>query len=131
MNGQQAQALMKLGAEAVQLGTAFIQCKSSNANAAYRKALFIHPITQVTASISGRSARGLINHWHTQIDQPDRPVVATYPYCYDLGKQLNAAATAQGDDGFGAFWAGSNVAQIREIEAADLINQLVLEMTQP
>jgi len=34
----------------------------------------------------------------------------------------------QGDHGFGAFWAGSNAAQIRELEAADLINQLVLEM---
>lgn len=130
MNGHQAQLLMKLGAEAVQLGTAFVQCKSSNANAAYRKALFSKPITQISASISGRPARGLINHWHTQIDRPERPAVATYPYCYDLGKQLNAAATAQGDNGFGAFWAGTNVAQIREIEAADLINQLVLEMIQ-
>lgn len=130
MNGQHAQALINLGAEAVQLGTAFVQCKSSNANAAYRKALFNKPITQVSASISGRPARGLINHWHTQVDRPERPEVATYPYCYDLGKQLNNAAIAQGDDGFGAFWAGSNVTHIREMEAADLINQLVLEMSQ-
>ena len=130
MNGQQAQLLIKLGAAAVQLGTAFVQCKSSNANAAYRKALFSKPITQISSSISGRPARGLINHWHTQIDRPERPAVATYPYCYDLGKQLNAAATAQGDYGFAAFWAGTNVAQIREIEAPDLINQLVLEMSQ-
>ena len=130
MNGQHAQALINLGAEAVQLGTAFVQCKSSNANAAYRKALFNKPITQVSASISGRPARGLINHWHTQVDRPERPEVATYPYCYDLGKQLNNAAIAQGDNGFGAFWAGSNVTHIREMEAADLINQLVLEMSQ-
>lgn len=130
MNGHQAQRLIQLGAEAVQLGTAFVQCKSSNANAAYRKALFNTPITQITESISGRPARGLINHWHTQIDRPERPNVATYPYCYDLGKQLNAAASAQGDFGFSAFWAGTNVAQIREMEAADLVNQLVLEMSQ-
>ncbi|MEG0486848.1 MAG: hypothetical protein RR575_02820, partial [Acinetobacter sp.] len=26
------------------------------------------------------------------------------------------------------FWAGSNVAQIRELEARDLINQLIVEM---
>ncbi len=26
------------------------------------------------------------------------------------------------------FWAGSNVAQIRELEAPDLVNQLVVEM---
>ena len=130
MNGHQAQRLIQLGAEAVQLGTAFVQCKSSSANAAYRKALFNAPITQITASISGRPARGLINHWHTQIDRPERPDVAAYPYCYDLGKQLNTAASAHGDYGFAAFWAGTNVAQIREIEAADLVNQLMLEMSQ-
>ena len=62
------------------------------------------------------------------IDTPDRPSVPAYPYTYDIGKQLHAAASQQGDHGFGAFWAGSNVAQIRELEAADLINQLVLEM---
>lgn len=128
MSGQHAKVLLDLGADAVQLGTAFVQCKTSNANTAYRQALFNQPITQITASISGRPARGLINHWHMQIDTPNRPLVATYPYCYDLAKQLNAIASKQGDYGFGAFWAGSNVAEIREMEAPDLINQLVLEM---
>ncbi len=128
MSGQQAKNLLKLGADAVQLGTAFVQCKTSNANEAYRKALLNQPITQISASISGRPARGIINHWHTAVDTPTRPNVPAYPYAYDLGKQLHAAASKQGDQGFGAFWAGSNAAQIRELEAADLINQLVLEM---
>ncbi|WP_174492418.1 NAD(P)H-dependent flavin oxidoreductase [Acinetobacter sp. Marseille-Q1623] len=130
MNGQQAKQALNLGAEAVQLGTAFVQCKSSNANTAYRKALFDHPITQITASISGRPARGLINQWASFIDLPDRPPVAPYPYAYDLAKQLNALAVQNGEVGYGAFWAGSNVAQIRPLEAQDLINQLVLEMNQ-
>lgn len=128
MNGHQAKDMLHLGAEAVQLGTAFVQCKSSNANDAYRTALFQQPITQISASISGRPARGLINHWHTAIDLPHRPEVATYPYAYDLGKQLHALATKHHDSGYGAFWAGSNVAQIRSLEVADLINQLILEM---
>jgi len=41
---------------------------------------------------------------------------------------LHAAAVTQGEQGYAPFWAGSNVSQIRELEAADLINQLVLEM---
>lgn len=130
MTGQQAYLMLQLGAQAVQLGTAFVQCKSSNANAAYRKALLDTPVTQITDSISGRPARGLVNTWHTEIDQPNRPAVPAYPYTYDLAKQLNAAANKHGDYGYGAFWAGSNVAQIRELEAADLINQLVLELSQ-
>ena len=68
MNGEQARQMMDFGAEAVQLGTAFVQCKSSNANDAYRKALLSKPLTQVSASISGRPARGIINHWHIDID---------------------------------------------------------------
>lgn len=130
MNGAQAQKMLSLGASAVQLGTAFVQCKSSNANDAYRHALFHEQITQISASISGRPARGLFGHWHTQVDLPNRPTVAAYPYSYDLGKQLHAAAAKQGNQGFGAFWAGSNVSQIRAIEAPDLVNQLLVEMQQ-
>lgn len=128
MNGHQAKHLLNLGADAVQLGTAFVQCKSSSANAAYRKALFNQPLTQITSSISGRPARGIINHWQSRIDHATRPEVAPYPYAYDLAKQLNAIASANDDTGYGAFWAGSNVAQIRELEAQDLINQLIVEM---
>ena len=68
MNGFQAQYLLNLGAAAVQLGTAFVQCKSSSANPAYRKALFENPITQITSSISGRPARGILNDWMKLVD---------------------------------------------------------------
>lgn len=128
MNGRQAREMLALGAVAVQLGTAFVQCKTSNAAPTYRKALLSQPVTQITDSISGRPARGIMNTWHIEIDTPKRPAVPAYPYTYDLAKQLHAAAVAQGEQGYGAFWAGSNVAQIRELEAADLINQLILEM---
>ena len=130
MNGQQIKYMLNLGASAVQLGTAFVQCKTSSANSTYRQALLNQPITQVTASISGRPARGIINHWQMEIDLPERPKTAPYPYAYDLAKQLNALAIKNGDVGYGAFWAGSNVAQIRELEARDLINQLILEINQ-
>lgn len=128
MNGAQARHMLSLGAAAVQLGTAFVQCHTSNASAEYRKALFNEPVTQISASLSGRPARGLLNHWHTQIDLPNRPPQPEYPYAYDLAKQLNVNASKNKDYGFGAFWAGSNVSQIRELDAADLVNQLVVEM---
>lgn len=130
MNGFQAKYLMNLGAAAVQLGTAFVQCKSSSANSAYRNALLSKPITQITSSISGRPARGVVNSWSNLVDLPERQLVAPYPYAYDLGKQLNAAALKNENESFGAFWSGSNVSQIRALEAQDLINQLVLEIDQ-
>ena len=131
MHGDHAKQMLKLGAAAVQLGTAFVQCKSSNANAAYRQALFSHNITQISACLSGRPARGLVGTWHTDIDRPNRPNLPEYPYVYDLAKQLINIANQHQDFSYGAFWAGTNVAQIRELEAGDLVNQLVLEMKTP
>ncbi len=58
MTGLQAKHMLGLGAAAVQLGTAFVQCQTSNASAEYRKALFSKPVTQISASLSGRPARG-------------------------------------------------------------------------
>lgn len=128
MTGQHIHSMLAIGADAVQMGTAFIQCKSSNAHPAYRQALFQQSSTQISASISGRPARALLQHWHTQIDQPERPQVAAYPYAYDLAKQLHAIASQHGDHGYAAFWAGSNVAQIRDLDTAALITQLISEM---
>ena len=128
MNGDQAKSMLKLGAAAVQLGTAFVQCKSSSANTAYRKALFSQSITQISSSLSGRPARGLVGTWHTQVDSPNRPKTPAYPYTYDLAKQLMSIANTHRDFSYSAFWAGSNVTHIRELEAADLVNQLVLEI---
>ena len=128
MNGDQAKSMLKLGAAAVQLGTAFVQCKSSSANTAYRKALFSQSITQISSSLSGRPARGLVGTWHTQVDSPNRPKTPAYPYTYDLAKQLMNIANTHRDFSYSAFWAGSNVTHIRELEAADLVNQLVLEI---
>lgn len=130
MNGRQAQQCLALGAQAVQLGTAFVQCPSSNANAAYREALFNRPLTQITSTISGRPARGLINAWHTEVDLVQRPSLPAYPYVYDIAKQLHQIASKQGHYEYGAFWAGSNVAQIRQLNAVDLINLLNLEINQ-
>lgn len=130
MNGHDIADYLALGASAAQLGTAFVQCGESAAHAAYRKALFTQPITQITDSISGRPARGLFNHWHERVDVPDRPKTPGYPYTYDLGKQLHAVASKAEDHGFGAFWAGSNVSQIRAMDATPLMQTLIQEMTQ-
>lgn len=127
MNGQEIRECLDLGASACQLGTAFIQCSSSNANDAYRQALFSQPVTQITEVISGRPARGIINDWH-RLDNIQRPIVADYPYAYDIAKQLNTIALEHGEIGYGAFWAGTGVSKIRALEAEDLVKNLVKEI---
>lgn len=129
MNGHDIKMYLELGACAGQLGTAFVQCAESAANDAYRELLFDQPVTQITDSISGRPARGLFNTWHSAIDDPNRPKHAGYPYTYDLGKQLHAAASHHHEHGFGAYWAGSQVAQIRRMDADELMQTLISELT--
>ena len=128
MTGDDIKLYTELGASAGQLGTAFVQCAESAANEAYRTALFEQPVTQITDSISGRPARGLFNAWHQFVDYPERPKHALYPYTYDLGKQLHAAASKQDEQGYGAFWAGSNVANLRRLDAKALMQTLINEL---
>lgn len=130
MDGQDIQEVLKLGACAAQLGTAFVVCQESAASSVYRERL-LNPIfqtTYITASISGRPARGLVNAWHTKIDRPERPALTSYSYTYDLSKQLNGIASKQGNHDFAAFWAGSNVRKIRDLNATELMQTLINEL---
>ena len=130
MDGREIQDVLQLGACAAQLGTAFIVCEESSASEAYRERLLDpnHQNTYITASISGRPARGLVNAWHRQIDLPSRPAFTSYSFTYDLSKQLNALAIKQGNYDFAAFWAGSNVRKIRNLNASELMQTLITEL---
>ncbi len=128
MDGAGIAATFKLGASGVQLGTAFVSCPESSADAAYRAALLAPGVrTAITAAISGRPARGIVNRYLREIDAPGRPPVPDYPRAYDAGKALHAAAKAGGDHGFAAHWAGQGVALARALPAADLLRTLIDE----
>ncbi|WP_051532279.1 NAD(P)H-dependent flavin oxidoreductase [Brackiella oedipodis] len=127
MTGDSIQAVLQLGAAAVQMGTAFVACPESNANDAYRKALNSAAAqhTVVTEMISGRPARGIPNTL-TQL-AAQAPTLPGYPCVYDASKQLNALASQQGVHDYGAFWAGQGAAQVRTLPATELVQQLVQE----
>ena len=65
MDGAGIAAALTLGAAAAQLGTAFIACPESSADAGYRAALFgpAAEHTVMTSAISGRPARCLANRF--------------------------------------------------------------------
>ncbi|PZQ47528.1 MAG: nitronate monooxygenase [Rhodovulum sulfidophilum] len=122
MDGRGVRAALDLGAVAAQLGTAFIACPESAADAGYRATL-TGPggaRTVMTRAISGRPARCLANRFTTWGAGPVPPV-PDYPIAYDAGKALNAAARAKGESGFGARWAGQGAPLSRPMPAAALI----------
>ncbi len=126
MDGNGIAAALALGAEGVQLGTAFILCPESAANAAYREGLVgprAHQ-TRISAAISGRPARGMVNRLFTELDRGTPP---DYPIAYDAAKALVAAAAAQGNGDFAVQWAGQGAPLARALPAAELVETLVRE----
>ncbi|MBB2204576.1 NAD(P)H-dependent flavin oxidoreductase [Gluconacetobacter takamatsuzukensis] len=123
MDGAGMAAVLDLGAVAAQMGTAFILCPESAADAAYRAALAgpgaFH--TRLTSVISGRPARVLANRFTALADAGAVPVPPDYPVTYDAGKTLHAAAKARGEFGFGAQWAGQGAPLARSMPAAQLV----------
>jgi nitronate monooxygenase len=130
MDGAGIAAALALGAAAAQLGTAFIACPESGADAAYRAALMgpaaCH--TVLTTLVSGRPARALPNRFTALADSIAGRRPPDYPIAYDAGKALHAAARAKGEHGFGAHWAGQGAPLARALPAADLVATLAAEL---
>lgn len=126
MDGAGIAAALALGAAGAQLGTAFVACPESAANPAYRAALAGPRAerTRVSPVISGRPARGIDNAF---MQRADEALTAGYPYAYDLGKALNAAASLQGDNGYAPQWAGQAAPLSRALPAAELVEVLAKE----
>ena len=125
MDGAGIRAALALGAVAAQLGTAFVSCPESSADAAYRAAFAGDGAnhTIMTRAISGRPARCLSNLF-TRWSSEAAGEAPEYPIAYDAAKALNAAAKAAGEGGFGAQWAGQGAPLQRTMRAGALVELL-------
>jgi nitronate monooxygenase len=130
MDGAGIRAALDLGAAAAQLGTAFILCPESSASNAYRDNMKSERAasTRLTATLSGRPARGLLNRLISHGEAAGAPRPAPYPVAYDAAKQLHAAAAKAGNHEFAAHWAGQGAPLAREMPAGELVRTLVGEM---
>ena len=141
MTGQDLRALLSAGADAVQLGTAFLLCPEAGTGAAYRARLNAHVAalqkgaitadpeagTVLTAALSGRPARGLRNEITARAEHLAAPPPPPYPLTYDLTKRLAALPALDAAEAFSACWAGTGVGQLRALPAADLVETLARE----
>ncbi|MDA5558817.1 NAD(P)H-dependent flavin oxidoreductase [Shimia sp. MMG029] len=128
MDGADVARALAAGAAVAQLGTAFLDCTESAADAGYRAALrdpALQP-SELTPTLSGRPARCLRNKY-VALGEALHARVPDYPVAYDVAKQLNAAAKAAGEPGFGAQWAGAGVARVRQGGAAEILQAIGVE----
>jgi nitronate monooxygenase len=130
MDGAGIRAVLALGAEAAQLGTAFVACPESSATDAHRAGL-TGPgglRTRMTNIISGRPARALANRFTAMESNLDGRLPPDYPIAYHAGKALDASARGQGEHGYGAHWAGQGARLARPLPAAELVATLAREL---
>jgi len=131
MDGAGIATMLDLGAVAAQMGTAFVACPESSADAYYRDALFGEGAlaTEMTPLVSGRPARCLPNAFTALKDTALKGVaIPDYPIAYDAGKALAVAGRAKGEGGFGAQWAGQGAPLARALPAATLVRTLAFEL---
>jgi nitronate monooxygenase len=132
MDGAGIAAALRLGASAAQLGTAFVPCTESDADAGYRETLAGDAAnhTVMTRAISGRPARCLRNCFTVLGAGVSPSEIPAYPIAYDAGKALNAAAKTAHEAGYGAQWAGQGAPLARERTVAQLVALLAQEIKQ-
>lgn len=128
MDGRGIAAAQALGAQAVQMGTAFLVCPESAIGPAQRTAMAGAQATdtRVTRIYSGRPARGLVNAMMERLAMHEAAVPA-YPVQNALTGALRRAAAAQGRADYLSLWAGQGVGAARPLPAAQLVALLAQE----
>jgi nitronate monooxygenase len=128
MDGAGIAAVLALGAQAAQLGTAFIPCPESGAAQVHKDLLLEsgEDDTAVTEKFSGKPARGLVNRFMRDMAARGAPQLA-FPAQNSVTGRLRAASAKAGNPDFVAMWAGQAAALSRAMSAPALIRKLEQE----
>jgi nitronate monooxygenase len=126
MDGEGIAAVLALGAQAAQLGTAFLPCPESGASPVHKQTLLqlTEDETRLTEKFSGKPARGLANRFVREMQ--DAPQLA-FPAQNRITGPLRQASAKAGKADFVALWAGQAAALSRALPAAELIARLETE----
>ena len=124
-------AAFALGAEGVQIGTAFLACEESGASTLHREALVSGQAKQtaLTRGFTGRLARGIKNRLLDELNQKDAAILP-YPLQRALVRHLSIPAEKAGRPEFLPLWAGQSANLSRCTDARALLDTLVKEISE-
>jgi nitronate monooxygenase len=113
-------AALALGAQSVQVGTAFLVCKESGTHPVHKEQIFQASAsdTKLTKVFSGKEARGIVNAWMEENEKREQEVLP-YPYFNTLTKPMRQHAAKQNDPSRMSLWAGQGVGSLGEEENVD------------
>jgi nitronate monooxygenase len=123
-------AAFALGAEGVQIGTAFLACEESGASIHHRNALLSGNArrTGLTRGFTGRLARGIHNQLLEELNRPGVEILP-YPVQRALVKNLTVVAEKAAKPEFLQLWAGQSANLSRQTDAKTLLQTLVSEVS--
>jgi nitronate monooxygenase len=123
-------AALALGADAVQMGTAFLATTQSNASQDHKDILFTDKAkyTTLTKVFTGRLSRGIRNRLIDEL-KGNENLLAPYPLQSKFMSLLKAyPATANSNPDFKAYWAGQSASLLKYKDAKILIDKLITEL---
>lgn len=122
------QAALKLGAGAVQIGTAYLLCSEAKTSQLHRSALknVKSQHTALTNVFSGRPARGIVNRVMKELGYMNS-LAPAFPYASIEMTQLRGYSEKLGSDDFSPLWSGQNTSGCKEVSATELTLLLAAE----
>lgn len=120
-DGPALAAVLAAGAQAAQLGTAFMLASEAGTNDAHRRAIASDRPTGLTRAFTGRLARGIVNEFMREHDA-DAPI--GYPYVHHATAPLRAEARSRGDADRFHVWAGQAHRLALDAPAAEIVRRI-------
>lgn len=119
-------AALVLGAEGVQIGTAFLTCEESGASPQHREALLGGKAshTALTRGFTGRLGRGITNRLLDALNAPGVEILP-YPLQRFLVRSVTEAAERSGRSDLLPMWAGQSANLAHHRRATELLDSLV------
>lgn len=128
MDGRGVAAALALGAEAAQLGTAFLTCDEAGTAAAHKEAILSgrEDSTRVTRAFSGRPARGITNRFMEEVEAGVEPL--PFPLQNTLTREMRSAARREERADLLSLWSGQGVRMSRRQGAGALVRGIAAEL---
>lgn len=129
-NGKGIAAALALGADAVQIGTAFLACEESNATAIHREMLFSDAAKYTTLSrvFTGRLGRGITSRIAQDLLHQEKKFLP-FPLQTQFISHLRKAAIDQEKWDMILFWGGQIAPVLKHRKAEVLMKSIVEETT--
>ncbi|MDD9149152.1 MULTISPECIES: NAD(P)H-dependent flavin oxidoreductase [unclassified Sporolactobacillus] len=129
MDGRGVLAALVLGAEAVQMGTAFVTCEESGADERHKEMILksAENETAITSAFSGKPARGIRNAFIDLMEGKEK-LLPDYPVQNALTKDIRAAAGKVNRPEWMSMWSGQGPRLSRRMPAGAKVREIVSEV---